>query len=254
MHATIATIARLTAKFDCDFRQTSCPFNQLRLTWGRVPRNTRVHLQSTEIFATLSPDDCGKENMQTKKRSTTQNFSGADFVIERHGDQGNHISYLTIKSVTDIVQNFRHWRSSRNRLKNLLFCVQQILNSVFGIARRHRNLPLRQRAEFRLIHMSFPLFRSCPSSFSILVKLGLRIPRERVKRVSGKKGPWLLGFHGIKSSVRRIQKSSDRVGVLRITGNSYADGKPRIFGVLRKKVANPLRYQCGSSRACFWQN
>src|SRR5439155_17802966 len=65
---------------------------------------------------------------------------------------------------------------------------------------------------------------------------------------------WFLGFHRIESPVRRVEKSSDGVGILRITGNFYADGKSWIFGVLRKKFANPLSYQCGGCRACFWQD
>jgi len=69
MDATIATIARLTVTFDRDGRQASCPFNQLKLTRGGVPRNTTVHLQRPELFTTLSPDDYGTENMQTKERS-----------------------------------------------------------------------------------------------------------------------------------------------------------------------------------------
>ena len=35
-----------------------------------------------------------------------------------------------------------------------------------------------------------------------------------------KKGLWLLGFHGIERLVRRVEKRSDCIGVLRITGNS----------------------------------
>jgi hypothetical protein len=37
------------------------------------------------------------------------------------------------------------------------------------------------------------------------------------------KGLRLLGFHGIESLVRCVEKCSDRIGVLRITGNSYAN-------------------------------
>src|SRR5438132_9035697 len=120
MHATIAAVARLLVTFDRGCRQADCPLNQLKLACGGVPRNTTVHLQRPEKFSTLSPDDCGKENMQTKERSATRNFRGTACVLVWHGDQGNDIPNLTIKSVTDIAQNSRNWRSSGNRLKNLL--------------------------------------------------------------------------------------------------------------------------------------
>src|SRR5882724_6134813 len=159
MDAAVAAIDGLPVTFDRGCRQADCPLNQLKLTWGRLARNTTVHVQRPEIFTTLSPDYSGKENMQTKEHSATRNFRGTDCVIVWHRDQGNDIPYLTIKSVTDIVQNSRNWRSSGYRLKNLLLRFQQILNSVFGIARRHRHLPLCQRAEFRVIHVSFPRSR-----------------------------------------------------------------------------------------------
>jgi hypothetical protein len=137
MDATIAAIDGLPVTFDRGCRQADCPLNHLELACGGEPGNTTVHVQRPEIFTTLSPDDSGKENIQTKERSATRNFRGIDCVIVWHRDQGNDIPYLTIKSVTDIVQNSRKWRSSENRLKNLLLRFQQILNSVFGIARRH---------------------------------------------------------------------------------------------------------------------
>src|SRR4030095_7040660 len=91
-------------------------------------------------------------------------------------------------------------------------------------------------------------------SLSILVKLSVRIPGERVRRVSGERWSQSLGLHRIESPVRRIEKCSNGVGPLRIAGNSHADGKPWIFGVRRKKFANPLSYQRGGSGACLRQD
>jgi hypothetical protein len=93
MDATIAAIDCFPVTFDRDRRQAHCPLYQLKLTWGSLARNTTVHLHRPEIFTTLSPDDSGKENMQTKEHSATRNFSRAACVIVWHGDQGNHIPY-----------------------------------------------------------------------------------------------------------------------------------------------------------------
>jgi len=46
--------------------------------------------------------------MQIKERSAARTFNGAACVLVWHGDHGNHVLYLTIQSVTDIVQNFRN--------------------------------------------------------------------------------------------------------------------------------------------------
>jgi hypothetical protein len=81
LDARIATIARITVTFDRDGRQASCPFNQLKLTRGRVARNTTVHLQRSEIFTTLSDEGYGTENMQTKERSTPRNLGSADCAV-----------------------------------------------------------------------------------------------------------------------------------------------------------------------------
>src|SRR5947208_8882498 len=43
------------------------------------------------------------------------------------------------------------------------------------------------------------------------------------------------------------------IGILWITGNPHADGKHRLLVVLRKKIANPVRYQCSSGHACLRQ-
>src|ERR1700720_4327063 len=107
MDATISAVARLPVTFDRDCRQANRPLNQLKLTWGGVARNTTVHLQRTKLFAViLGNDDYGKEAIQTKEHCAVQNFSAANRVLVWHGDQGYHIPYLTIQSVTDIVQNF----------------------------------------------------------------------------------------------------------------------------------------------------
>src|SRR4029077_16063082 len=105
MDAAVAAVARLPATFHRGCRQADRPLNQLQLACGGDPGNTTVHLQRPEIFATLSPDDSGKENMQTKERSAARNFRGTAGVIVWHSDQGNDIPYLTIKSVTDFAQN-----------------------------------------------------------------------------------------------------------------------------------------------------
>ena len=97
MDATIAAVAHLPVAFDRDCHQANCPLNQLKFTWGGVARNTTVHLQRTELFAIiLGNDDYGKEAIQTKEHCAMQNFSAANCVIVWHGDQGNHIPYLTI--------------------------------------------------------------------------------------------------------------------------------------------------------------
>jgi len=74
----------------------------------RVPQYTTVHLQKSKKFTTLSSYDSRKENMQIKERSAARTFNGAACVLVWHGDHGNHVLYLTIQSVTDIVQNFRN--------------------------------------------------------------------------------------------------------------------------------------------------
>jgi len=43
-----------------------------------------------------------------------------------------------------------------------------------------------------------------------------------VHGIRTQRGLRLLGFHGIESLVRCVEKRSDSIGVLRITGNSYA--------------------------------
>jgi hypothetical protein len=68
------------------------------------------------------------------------------------------------------------------------------------------------------------------------------------------KGLRLLGFHGIESPVRCVEKRSDGIGVLRITGNSHAHQKHWFFGLSLEKFANPPSYQCGGGYACLRQD
>src|ERR1700674_141309 len=51
-----------------------------------------------------------------------------------------------------------------------------------------------------------------------------------------------------------MQQGSDGIGILRVTGNSDADGEGWLFGIVQKKIANPLRHQRGGSYACLWQD
>ena len=81
LDAPIATIARLTLTFDHDGCQASCPFNQLKLARGGIPRDTTVHLQRAGLFPTLIRDDSGAEDMQTKARSAPRGFSLAECVV-----------------------------------------------------------------------------------------------------------------------------------------------------------------------------
>jgi hypothetical protein len=96
MDATIVAFDCLPVTFDRGCRQAHCPLNQLKLTWGGLARSTTVHLQRPEKFSTFSPDDYGKETIQTKEPDASRNFSATDCIIVWHGDQGNYIPYLTI--------------------------------------------------------------------------------------------------------------------------------------------------------------
>jgi len=72
--------------------------------------------------------------------------------------------------------------------------------------------------------------------------------------MTGPSGSRLLVFYGIKCPVRCVEKGSDGIGILGITGDPRANGKGRLFGVSREKVANSACYQCGRCCARLWQD
>jgi hypothetical protein len=49
--------------------------------------------------------------------------------------------------------------------------------------------------------------------------------------VTGPSEPRLLFLSGVQSSVSGVEERSDAIGILRISGNSYADRKCRLLGV-----------------------
>lgn len=46
--------------------------------------------------------------------------------------------------------------------------------------------------------------------------------------------PRLLVLYGIQSSVRGMEEGSDAIGILRITGDAYADRKKWLLGIPQK--------------------
>jgi hypothetical protein len=54
---------------------------------------------------------------------------------------------------------------------------------------------------------------------------------SRLLNVTGPSEPRLLFLSGVQSSVRGVEERSDAIGILRISGNSYADRKCRLLGV-----------------------
>ena len=61
-------------------------------------------------------------------------------------------------------------------------------------------------------------------------------------------------FHGIESLVRCAYHRPDGIGILCITDNPYANGKPWLFRIFRSKIANPVCYQCRGGYAGLRQN
>src|SRR5437016_6083551 len=62
-----------------------------------------------------------------------------------------------------------------------------------------------------------------------------------------------LFFHPVQGPVRCVQQGPNGIGILWITCYPHADGKHWLLVVFRKKIANPVRYQCSSGHACLRQ-
>ena len=116
--------------------------------------------------------------------------------------------------------------------------------------RHAKNLHSQSRRRWSILHSCVDYSRALP----LRTNPGIRVRQKRLRRLTSTSSHCLFVFHHIESHVRRVDQRFDGIGILRITGNSHANGKRWFFGVFRKEIANSSCYQCRGGYAGLRQN